>query len=135
MYHVTKTKGDVGLAKVMADLAEKGFGIAILLSEHLPYDCIAIEDGGKLLRVSVKYSSLSEGTIKAAVTTGSSKKAKPFNSAEVDVVAIYCPETGHCYYVPAELLHGRSTIWLRVDEPKLRRDNINYAEDFRSMPS
>lgn len=54
-YHHTKTKGDIGLTKVIADLTEKGYDVfAPIGGEHLPYDLI-INANNKLLKIQVKY--------------------------------------------------------------------------------
>ena len=41
MTHHTKTKGDLGVAKVIADLTEKGLDVLTPFSEHLPFDLAA----------------------------------------------------------------------------------------------
>ena len=45
--HHTKTKADIGLTKVIADLTVKGYIPCIPLSEHQPYDVVAIVAGEK----------------------------------------------------------------------------------------
>ncbi|MFC1480602.1 group I intron-associated PD-(D/E)XK endonuclease, partial [Candidatus Omnitrophota bacterium] len=40
--HHTKSKADLGLAKVIADLIQKGYVPCIPLSEHQPYDLLAV---------------------------------------------------------------------------------------------
>lgn len=42
--HHTKDKGDVGLGHVIAVLLENGIQVALPISEHLPFDCIAISE-------------------------------------------------------------------------------------------
>ena len=55
MRHHTKDKGDIGLGFVIADLFSHGIQVALPISEHLPFDLIAISEHRKLARVSVKY--------------------------------------------------------------------------------
>ena len=45
--HHTKTKADVGLAKVIADLAEKGHVPCVPLSEHQAYDLVVVVRSGR----------------------------------------------------------------------------------------
>jgi len=60
MRHHTKDKGDVGLTRVMADLVAHDIQVALPISEHLPFDLIAIHPTGDLRRVSVKYRAMNE---------------------------------------------------------------------------
>ena len=62
--HHTKTKADIGLAKVIADLTEKGHVPCVPLSEHQPYDLVVVTRSGVVAKVQVKYASLkANGTI------------------------------------------------------------------------
>ena len=58
--HHTKDKGDEGLGQVIGDLMSNGVQVAIPLSEHLPFDLIAIGDGGAMRRVQVRYRALAD---------------------------------------------------------------------------
>jgi len=49
---ITKDKGDIGLTQIIADLTEKDVKIALPLSEHLPFDLIAISPEGGLTKSS-----------------------------------------------------------------------------------
>ena len=40
--HRTKDKGDLGVACVITDLMKAGIQVSLPLSEHLPFDLIAI---------------------------------------------------------------------------------------------
>ena len=55
MRHHTKDKGDEGLGQVIGDLMSNGVQVAVPLSEHLPFDLIAIGEGGAMRRVQVRY--------------------------------------------------------------------------------
>jgi hypothetical protein len=48
MRHHTKDKGDIGLACAMADLVKHDIQVALPMSEHLPFDLIAIHPMGYL---------------------------------------------------------------------------------------
>ena len=54
MEHHTKNKGDLAVAKTIADLTEKGYDIFLPLSEHLPIDLIA-HKSGEIYRIQVKH--------------------------------------------------------------------------------
>ena len=56
--HHTKYKGDIGLARVISDLIEKGYVPCIPLSEHQPYDLVVVLDKGVTVKLQVKYAAL-----------------------------------------------------------------------------
>jgi hypothetical protein len=56
MRHATKDKGDFAVARVIAHLLEHDIRVCLPLSEHLPFDLIAVmPDMRTLRRVQVKY--------------------------------------------------------------------------------
>jgi len=84
-YHHTKTKGDIGLTKVISDLTEKGYDVFIPVGgEHLPYDLV-INANNKLLKIQVKYS----------INAGISNK---YNLNDFDYFAIYNPNHNKFIY-------------------------------------
>jgi hypothetical protein len=55
MRHKTKDKGDLGVAKTIPDLLNHQIRCCVPLSEHLPFDLIAVmPDFATLRRVQVK---------------------------------------------------------------------------------
>ncbi|WP_234788771.1 group I intron-associated PD-(D/E)XK endonuclease [Mycolicibacterium iranicum] len=60
--HHTKDKGDVGVAKAHADLANKGFTVLFPATEHAPFDLVAYP-AGDFHRLQVKYRSARAGAI------------------------------------------------------------------------
>ncbi len=86
--HITKTKGDLAVAKVIADLTEKGYVILTpLISEHLPFDLVAYKDQ-KMLRIQVKHST--DGIIKNKTQWSSRNKnhVKTYNMNDFDYYAV-----------------------------------------------
>jgi hypothetical protein len=71
--HHTKTKGDLAVAIVIADLTKKGYGIFLHLSEHLPIDLIAYKDE-KCFRIQCKYSADGELNYKSILSIRSMLK-------------------------------------------------------------
>jgi hypothetical protein len=58
MRHKTKDKGDLAVAKTIAHLLEYNIRCCLPLSEHLPFDLIAVmADMRTLRRVQVKFRS------------------------------------------------------------------------------
>ncbi len=64
MRHLTKDKGDLGVARTLPDLLEHGIRACLPLSEHLPFDLIAVmPDFTTLRRVQVKYRTPDNGAL------------------------------------------------------------------------
>lgn len=131
MLHHTKDKGDRGLGFVISDLLQSGVQPAILLSEHLPFDCIAIAPDGRLSRLSVKYRAAKDGAITVSMISswadrhGTHSRRPDF--AAFDAVAVYCPDTALVYYVRCDELKTPRFL-LRLDKPKNGQSvGVRYA--------
>ena len=111
--HHTKDKGDVGVAHAIADLADQGFVVLTALCEHAPFDLVGYR------------SSWSD-------SHGAS--ARPVEKNEVDVLCIYCPDTGACYYVDPRTFG--SSVSSRVTPSRNGQAcNVLVAGHFRAVPA
>ena len=114
--HHTKTKGDLGLCKIMAAFLVHDIQVALPISEHLPFDMIAISNEGKLLRISVKYRQEIEGKLQfqlnSSWSNSSGCQSRAVERSEIDGFAIYCPTTDECYFVGHSDFKGK-TITVR----------------------
>src|SRR5215216_5955276 len=138
--HHTKDKGDEGLGQVIADLMTNGIHVAIPLSEHLPFDLIAIGDHGAMRRVQVRYrASAHAGLLRCELVgswadrNGSHKRA--FDALAIDVLAIYCPFPRTFVYLLADELPSTG-VYLRLSQArngqiKRTRDAAEYREPWR----
>lgn len=137
MRHHTKDKGDKGTGNVIADLLSKGIQVCLPLSEHLPFDLIAVKNNGTLMRVSVKYRTVMKGAVSVAFRSSYSDShgvhIKAADKSLIDLLAIYCPETNLVYYVvPSEF---DKTVTLRVIESKNNQTKgINLAKNYLMVP-
>lgn len=134
--HHTKDKGDLGVAKVFADLVEQGLGVLFPATEHAPFDLVAW-DRERFIRVQVKYRSAQRGVIKLQFRSVWNDKhgthVRPMDKASVDVVALYCPEVDQCFYVDPSRVRGGIT--LRLDPAaNSQKVGVRYADQFRQMP-
>jgi hypothetical protein len=119
--HHTKDKGDIGLTCVMADLLKHDIQVALPVSEHLPFDLIAIHPRGTMAKVSVKYRVMTKTGAVTVLTRSSwndrnGTHHRHHDPGDYDAVAIYCPDTDECYYLLASELSpsGRT---LRITSP------------------
>ena len=134
--HHTKNKGDLGVLKAQADLAEQDFMVLLPLTEHHAFDLVIYKDG-TFRRVQVKYRSAHQGRLEIHFRSIWSDKngihITQVDKAEIDLYCVYCPETDECYYFdPSSFNHS---ITLRVDTSKNNQKiGINLATDYRRVP-
>ena len=130
----TDQKGAVAESAIVHAAIKLGVGVYRPLVEGGRYDLI-LEANANLLRVQCKWASLSRGAV--VVRCYSSRRGsgrmivRTYTSAETDVIAAYCLETGGCYLLTPENFSGRRTVYLRV-APSLnnQQNGINWASDF-----
>jgi len=131
--HHTKVKGDIGLSKVIADLTVKGCVPCIPLSEHQPYDLIAVLPSGTSIKIQVKYARLKKnGTIEMKFKTSWADKngnhTNYYKESDFDYHAVYCPEKETVVYVPND---RKCPTVIRFDETANNQNkNVKWATDF-----
>lgn len=134
--HHTKNKGDVGVLRAQADLAEKGFGVLLPLTEHEAFDLVAYK-GGTFRRIQVKYRSAVDGAVEIHFRTSWADRngthSLPMNKGDVDLVCIYCPETRRCYYLDPKRF--RTAVKLRISPARNNQTKgVFLADDFLDIP-
>ena len=136
MKHHTKDKGDTGVGYVIADLLSKGIQVCIPISEHLPFDLIAVKKAGEVYKISVKYRKEARGVIqipfKSSYSDSKGVHSKKVNKTLIDVMAIYCPDSNKVYYInPKEF---GETVTLRRTKPKNNQKKVYLAENYLNFP-
>ncbi len=134
--HHTKDKGDLGIAKVHADLVSQGFTVLFPATEHAPFALVAYA-AGEFNRLQVKYRSARTGAIKVQFRSTWADRhgthMTPMDKSAIDTVCIYCPETDECYYVRPDI-YGTS-VTLRVAPSKNgQQAGVLDAASFRELP-
>lgn len=133
MKHITNDKGDIGVLKITADLVEKGYPVFTPISATCPFDLLIEKDGFK--RVQVKYRNVSkQGTLDVHLTRAiiTNNKITSRKNDEVDILAVYCPQTNACYYIYTNQFS--ESISLRVNAPKNgQTTNIRFAENYKEL--
>src|SRR5688572_27330718 len=113
--HHTKNKGDLGLLHAQLDLAEKGYGVLVPLTEHEAFDLVAYRDGC-FLRIQVKYRAANDGLIflpfRSVWADRHGIHTVKMDKSSVDLVCIYCPDTRRCYYIDPRRHKGSVTLRL-----------------------
>src|ERR1035437_9295099 len=127
----TCNKGDVGVAMVIADLTSRGIKVALPISGHLPFDLIAISLEGKLSKVSVKHrkNNIKRGLVISVETVFKNNKGNHCKVADklwYDSVAVYCPDTGKCYYFLNNDIPECGQLLIRLDPNKFENSKNRY---------
>lgn len=126
----TSGKGNLSELKVMMAYLEAGFTVSTPFGGGAPYDLI-VDTGERLIKVQVKTGRLRNGCILFPTVrySGRSSKGLRYCSGEIDLFAIYCPETAQIYVWPFGELP--TTGSLRCSEPKNRqRQKIRWAKSY-----
>jgi hypothetical protein len=117
----TKSKGDISELVVAVALTRAGYAVSKPLGENQRYDLVA-DDGERLHRVQVKTGRIRGGVVKfSCCSTHGHRRTgnlatRPY-TGQIELLAVYCPESGKVYIVPeAELT--RSVIHLRLVAPR-----------------
>lgn len=136
--HHTKDKGDIGVLKVQADLAEKGWLILKPQTEHAPFDLVIYKDR-RFQKVQVKYRSLNDQNNLAVKFESywSNKQGvqkSPTDISEIDLVAIYCPNIDKCCYISSSEIPKGLNLILRVEAPKKNPKGSKIFSDYSQVP-
>jgi len=136
MRHHTKDKGDSGVGFVIADLLSKNIQVALPISEHLPFDCIAIAEDNRMVRLSVKYRAKNvHGVLPVGLRGYWNDKhgthVRLQDKTAFDATAVYCPDTGKCYYLRNEEAAGQTFVLRVVDVKNGQHKGVRMAEDYR----
>lgn len=133
-YHHTKTDGDIGVACVIADLAKKGIGVTLPVSEHLPFDMVAVSPDGQFSRLSVKFRRAKHGSVrfefKSVWNDRHGTHIVVHDRSWYDAIAVYCPDTNACYYIRREQIAG-VTLSFRIGETANRqKTRVRFAHEY-----
>jgi hypothetical protein len=109
------------VGQVIADLMRSGVQVCLPISEHLPFDLVAVSPSLNVLsRIQVRYSAVKRGTLRLDLRMSHADRhgvhTRWLRLEEIDAFAIFCPQTNEVYYVKrGEIPVGmRSVVSLRV---------------------
>ena len=100
----------------------KGYQVCLPISEHLPFDLIAVSEAMAIRRIQVKYREARNGAVevplRASYSDGSGVHTRFVDLDGFDAIAVYCPDVGEVYYVPVSCLHSvKAKLTLRITDP------------------
>lgn len=124
-------KGDLTESIVITEFKRRGIPVSIPFGDNERYDVVVETLAGDLLRVQIKTGWMKDGVVqfhaRTQHTNSQGNVYKPYEH-DVDYFVVYVHELEGMYLI-AEDDFNRS-IKLRVEEPKQRHENINWAEEY-----
>lgn len=132
--HHTKDKGDLAVLKVQADLCEKGYVVCVPHTEHAPFDLVAYKDH-QFTKLQVKYRAVKKGVILVPMNCSWADKngthSRRYVIGDFDLMAVYCPDTRECYYVPWDVCCKVQMVTLRISKARGKSQHaFRMASDF-----
>jgi hypothetical protein len=130
-----KDIGDVSTLAITLALRLRGYGIYVPYGENTRCD-LMLERDGFVDRVQCKTGRLRKGAVVFNVCSSyahhpNARIQRRAYHGEIDLFAIYCPETSGVYLVPIAHLPLVRQGRLRVDPPKNNQlDRIRFAADY-----
>jgi hypothetical protein len=119
----------------MLALQSVGYSVLLPFGENTRYDLV-IDDGEVLERVQCKTGRLRGGVVEFATTSTYGHHRNPAThrrnyKGQVDYFAVYCPDNGGVYLMPADDLPNESQAYLRIDPPRNNQfKRIRFARDY-----
>jgi hypothetical protein len=132
----SNVKGAVAEQAIVLAATKLGVPVLRPVAEHGRTD-LALEIGGDLFRVQVKWGRLSPAgdvVIAAIATSRCTPRGhirRTYTEYEVDLFAVYCGALDRCFLLPAHLLVDKTVVYLRLTAARNGpRACINLADDF-----
>ena len=132
----SNVKGAVAEQAIVLAATKLGVPVLRPVAEHGRTD-LALEIGGDLFRVQVKWGRLSPARDVVIVALRTSRCTTrghiygTYSEGEVDLFAVYCGELDRCFLLPACPLANKTTLHLRLTAARNgQRACINLANDF-----
>jgi hypothetical protein len=130
----TDQKGNIAEAAIALAATKLGIDVYRPVFEGGRCD-VVLGVGYDFVRVQCKWAPR-EGEVIVVRCYSSRRTADGFlkriyERSEIDAFAAYCPELETCYFLPIELLDGRTQILLRLNPARNnQRSGVNWAEDY-----
>lgn len=129
--HHTCSKGDIGVARAIADLTERGYDVLLPVNSTSPFDLV-IHQKGSFWRVQVKYVTAVKGTFtvlsyRKSIWNGKVKKSR---NTEIDLICAFNPDTDKCHYLkPCD-----TPRCLRIVPAKSAYKSVHMAANYEHVP-
>jgi hypothetical protein len=127
---LSKQKGAIAEAKVLAFLASRGYKVFLPWGEDHRFDLL-YEDKGRYKRVQVKYVTPRNNGIDVPLRSMNNWNTIRYSPENVDMIAAYNPKNEKIYFIELDKFSNIATIKLRFGKTKnSQQKNIKWADDF-----
>jgi hypothetical protein len=126
----TNEKGNIGLAKVILDLTEKGYNCFLPFTDTTCVDLIVANNKMIMKRVQVKHKKITNGKIHIKCASVINGKSIKLDKTKIDYFIVYCPDNNEIYYIPISTFNNCYAISLRVVNEKRKYNTIKQAKDY-----
>jgi hypothetical protein len=131
----TNQKGAIAETAIAAEATRLGVEVYRPVAEGGRFDLIFAFVDGTLSRVQCKWANVCNGAVQ--VRTYSARRAREglrvrsYTLAEIDALAVFCPENTRCYYLPASMVAGRKMIHLRLAPARNNQaERLHWAAEY-----
>lgn len=136
MANNSKSKGNIGEAKVLARLVELGCSVLLPFGDNERYDLVVENSSKHLLKAQVKYSSQleSDGCLEFQLYSSknhTTNKVKSGYVGEIDIFLLYHSVTDEVYLLTPIDFENRKSMFLRT-KPTVNKQSkkVNFATDY-----
>ncbi len=132
----SNVKGAVAEQAIVLAATKLGVPVLRPVAEHGRTD-LALEIGGELFRVQVKWGRLSAAgdvviaSLRTSRCTPRGHIRTSYTASEIDLFAIHCGAIDRCFLLPAQRFADRTVVYIRLTPARNRHHAcINLADDF-----
>jgi len=130
MGKTVNAKGSVGVARVVADMIERGYEAFLPFDGSSSVDLVVADTAMNLRRLQVKYRTPNRsGSLDVYLSSVVNGKRKKMDIGRIDGWAIFCPDTDTVYYVPKNKVQAAACFSLALRKMK---GAVRMADDFLS---
>ena len=118
-------------------MCELGYIVLNPVTEYSPFDFVAYKDG-EFYRIQVKYRTMKKGCVEVKFRTSWADRngthTKYYNLNDIDIFAVYCPDTDKCYFIRTDEYKDHKCVTLRIEPTKNnQKTHILLAKDFETF--
>ncbi|MFC1496126.1 group I intron-associated PD-(D/E)XK endonuclease [Candidatus Margulisiibacteriota bacterium] len=130
---ITKQKGCIAEAKVLAYLVSEGYKVFIPWGEDHRFDFLCEVDGS-FKRIQVKYVTPKVETIEIPLRSMNNWSKIRYSTKNVDIIAAYNPKNDKVYFVSLNEFTNIAAIKLRFKKAKnSQQKRVRWAADFEKI--
>jgi PD-(D/E)XK endonuclease len=127
----SKSKGDISVGAVAAQLMKKGYVVLMPLSDNQRYDFV-IEKDGAFQRIQCKTGHLTrKGDVIEFWSCSQGRGPRKNYRGQAEFFGVYCPKIDSTFLVPVGHV-GKVHGYLRLEKAANGQNKgVRYAEDYR----